>query len=249
MMTPFGIARRLACAIFCLAVMLCAPAPLDAAPAKGKKAQEELLGKFAARYKGLTGFKAAYKRSTSTPATDPVFKSQAVQTAEGVLYWQKPMGLRLVQDQPSEEELVTDGDTAWWYLPGEKTVRVYKGVELAEGFRPLTAFFDGADELRKHFVVTAAQEDPARPEATGFVMTPRETETAADPGSAITVWCGEDAVLEGFRLTSGTGERTDFYLESPETNPSLPPNFFQFEAPKGTKVVVEDPEGGREGGS
>ncbi|MDR1080218.1 MAG: outer membrane lipoprotein carrier protein LolA [Deltaproteobacteria bacterium] len=245
MTTPSGVAGRLACALLPLALILAA-APLDAAQAGGKRAQEELLGRFAARYKGLTGFKAVYRRSTSTPATDPVFKSQAVQTAEGVLYWRKPMELRLIQEKPSEEELVTDGGTAWWYLPGEKTVRVYEGVELAEGFRPLTAFFDGADELRKHFTVTAAQDDPARPGATGFVMTPRET--AAEPGNAITVWCGEDAVLEGFRLTSGTGERTDFYLESPETNPSLPPNFFRFEAPRGTKVIVEDPDGGREGG-
>ncbi|MDR1312118.1 MAG: outer membrane lipoprotein carrier protein LolA [Deltaproteobacteria bacterium] len=242
--SPNGLAGRLALAFAALAVLAASAAPLDAAPSK--RAQEELLGKFAARYKGLTAFKAAYKRATSTPATDPVFKSQAVQTAEGVLYWEKPLGLRLVQDKPAEEELVTDGATAWWYLPSEKTVRVYEGVDLAEGFRPLTAFFDGADELKRHFTVTAAQEDPARPGATGFVMTPKDE--AADPGNTITVWCGADAVLEGFRLTSGTGERTDFYLESPETNPSLPTGFFRFEAPKGTKVVREDPDGGREGG-
>jgi outer membrane lipoprotein-sorting protein len=163
-----------------------------------------------------------------------------------VLYWRKPAGLRLVQEKPSAEELVADGGTAWWYLPAEKTVRVYEGVDLAGGFRPLTAFFGGADELRKHFAVAAAPDDPARPGASGFVMTPRDA--GAEPGGAITVWCGEDAVLEGFRLTSGTGETTDFFLESPETDPALPPDFFRFEAPGGTRVIVEDPDGGREGG-
>jgi outer membrane lipoprotein-sorting protein len=210
-----------------------------------KRAQEELLGKFTARYKGLTAFKASYRRSTSTPATDPVFKSQAVQTAQGVIYWRKPLGLRLVQEKPSAEELVTDGATAWWYLPSEKTVRVYEGADLAEGLRPLTAFFDGADELKKHFRITAAPADPARPEASGFVLTPREGGDAAS-GGAITVWCGPEAVLEGFRLSSGTGERTDFYLDSPEINPSIPQGFFRFDPPRGTRVVREEAEG-REG--
>jgi outer membrane lipoprotein-sorting protein len=232
---------RLACGLVAVA-LLAQAAPLDAAPGASRRAQEELLGKFAARYKGLTAFKAAYRRSASTPATDPIFKSQAVQTAEGVLYWQKPLGLRLVQESPAREELVTDGTTAWWYLPSEKTVRVYEEMDLAEGFRPLTAFFDGADELKRHFAVTPAPADPARPGDSGFVMTPKDK--AAEPGNAITVWCGPDAILKGFRLTSGTGERTDFYLESPETNPSLPPDFFSFKAPRGTKVVVGDPDGG-----
>jgi outer membrane lipoprotein-sorting protein len=214
--------------------------PLDAAP-RTRRGQEELLGKFAARYKGLVSFKASYRRATSTPATDPVFKSSAVQTAEGVLYWRKPLGLRLVQGLPQEEELVTDGGTAWWYLPSERTVRVYEGVDMAEGFRPLTAFFDGAEELKRHFVVTSAPDDPARPGASGFVLTPKEPGGAA--GNAITVWCGEDASLVGFRLTSGTGERTDFFLDAPEVNPPMPPGFFEFQAPRGVKVVREEAEG------
>ncbi|MDR3155286.1 MAG: outer membrane lipoprotein carrier protein LolA [Deltaproteobacteria bacterium] len=240
-----GLPRLLA--LLALACLLAVPsAPLAAAPARGKRAQEALLGKFAARYKGLTAFKASYRRSTSTPATDPVFKSQAVQTAEGVLYWKKPLGLRLAQEKPSAEELVTDGATAWWYLPAEKTVRVYEGFDLAEGFRPLTAFFDGADELKKHFLITAAQEDPSRPGATGFVLAPKEKEAGEDGAAAgtITVWCGEEAVLEGFRLSSGTGEKTDFYLDSPEINPELPEDFFRFKPPRGTAVVREEAEGG-----
>ncbi|MDR2613639.1 MAG: outer membrane lipoprotein carrier protein LolA [Deltaproteobacteria bacterium] len=234
----------LACALALLA-SLAAAGPLPAAGDGDRRAREELLGRFAARYKGLSGFRASYRRSTSTPATDPVFKSQAVQTAEGTLYWRKPLGLRLVQEKPSREELVTDGATAWWYLPSERIVRVYEGVELAEGFRPLTAFFDGAEELQRHYRVTAAPDDPARPGASGFVLTPREGDGGAQ--DTIVVWCGPDAALTGFRLVAGTGERTDFFLDSPEINPSLPEGFFRFRAPRGTRVVREESEG-REGG-
>jgi outer membrane lipoprotein-sorting protein len=221
------------------AIAASAGAPLWAAPsaAAERRAQEELLGRLSARYKGLKSFKASYRRSTSTPATDPVFKSQAVQTAEGVLYWRKPHSLRLVQERPAPEELVTDGATAWWYVPSEKTVHVYEGESLAEGFRPLAAFFDGADELKRHYRITSAPPDPSRPGASGFVLNPKG---GADAGaSVITVWCGQDTVLEGFRLSSGTGEKTDFYLESPEADPALPGDFFVFRAPRGVRVVRE----------
>ncbi|MDR2339755.1 MAG: outer-membrane lipoprotein carrier protein LolA [Deltaproteobacteria bacterium] len=220
----------------CLAV-LAGPSPAGA-QAKLSRADETLLSSFAQRYKGLTSLKAEYIRSTVTPSSDPVFKSQASQTAVGFLYWKKPYNLRLEQVSPDREDMVVDGKTAWWYIPKEKTAHVYRNLELDSEFFALMSFFDGVDELKKNFTISPLPAAEARGALKGFVLTP----TSKEGGGTVVIFCDNVPKLQGFRLGSATGERTDFYFTFISPNATFPPNHFEFVPPKGTEIVEEATE-------
>ncbi|MDR2197998.1 MAG: outer-membrane lipoprotein carrier protein LolA [Deltaproteobacteria bacterium] len=208
--------------------------------AQGKMtgADEALLEGFLSRYQGISTLKAEYIRSTVTPSSDPVFKNQASQTAVGTLYWKKPYNLRLDQISPDKEEMVVFGSTAWWHIPKEKRVHVYRNLDLASEYYSLMSFFDGISELRKKFDVTMVPASETRGTLKGFTLSPKEGEE----GGRITVFCDGDRKLQGFRLGSATGERTDFYFNYINPGASLAENLFVFKPPKGTEVVEEASE-------
>jgi outer membrane lipoprotein-sorting protein len=204
------------------------------------KEHEELLAKLSEKYKGLSALKAEYRRKTITPATDPIFKNQAIQEASGTLYWKKAYSIKLEQAKPQKEELLTNGSVAWWYLPKEKAVHVYRGLDFSGEFYPLAAFLDGLDELKKHFRISKAPEASERPGEYGFLLTP---EKEGSYGS-ITAYCDENATLTGFRLSSATGEQTDFVLIDPAINPNLKDSFFVWKAKRGVRMVEENMDEG-----
>jgi outer membrane lipoprotein-sorting protein len=219
----------------------------QAAPAKAgrpklssSKVHEELLEKLSQKYGGLVTLKAAYDRKTVTPSTDPIFKNQASQVASGIFYWKKAYSLKVEQTKPAPEDLMTDGTTAWWYVPKEKVVHIYRDLDFQGEFFPLTAFFDGLEELKKHFDISPSQADSVRAGEYGFDLYPLK-----DDGSygTITVYCDKDANLTGFKLVSATGEKTDFSLQNPEINPEIKDSFFIYKKKRGVREVEEKEEG------
>jgi outer membrane lipoprotein carrier protein len=204
-----------------------------------KAAMEKALKGLSERYVGLESFSAAYRRTTTTPSTDSVFKTQASQTANGVLQWKQLSKLRLDQREPSQELLMTDGSTVWWYMPQEKQVRIYRDIDLAGELAPLLTFMSGLKTLRDNFRITEAVKGDARKGQTGLILEPKDN---PEEGGLIIVYCDKDFALTGFRLSSLTGEKTDFWLTEPKINPALEDKFFVFEIPKNTIVIEESEE-------
>jgi outer membrane lipoprotein-sorting protein len=161
-------------------------APKDKTPLR-----EDLLQGMSFRYGGLYSLKAEYTRTTTTPSTDAIFKNQASQVASGTLFWKKPYSLRLEQASPRAEEMLTNGETAWWYVPADKAVHVYKDVDISGEFYPLTTFFDGLDELKKYFKISSAPENASRDGEFGFVLTPLKEGSYG----TITVFCDLESIL------------------------------------------------------
>ncbi|MDR2459485.1 MAG: outer membrane lipoprotein carrier protein LolA [Deltaproteobacteria bacterium] len=212
-------------------------APKDKVPLR-----EDLLDGLTFRYGGLYSLRAGYTRTTTTPSTDAVFNNQASQVASGVLFWKKPYSLRLEQASPRPEEMLTNGNTAWWYIPEEKIVHVYKDVDISGEFYPLTTFFDGLDELKKYFKISSLAESAGREGEFGFVLTPLKEGTYG----TITVFCDKDSILKGFRMNSVTGEQTDFVLRDLIVNPDIADSRFVYAPIRGVKVLEETMEGGFE---
>ncbi|MDR2367221.1 MAG: outer-membrane lipoprotein carrier protein LolA [Deltaproteobacteria bacterium] len=226
------LAKIAAAAVFILA--LAAP-PLSA----DKAAVEKALAGLSERYVGLESFSAGYSRTTTTPALDNVFRTQANQTATGVIQWKQVSKLRLDQSEPSLEALMTDGQTVWWYLPTEKQVRVYRNIDLAGELAPLLSFMSGLKTLKEKFLIKEAGKEDARKDQTGLVL---EDKDASDEAGQLIIYCDDKFALTGFRLSSLTGEKTDFFLTDPKVNPDIEDAFFVFDIPRGT-TVIEETEG------
>jgi len=197
-----------------------------------------VLDGLAARYRGVGDLQATYSRIASTPSTDQIFKTGSSQVATGVLYWSRPDKLLLDQSTPQPETMVTDGSTVWWHLPEEKLVYRYRNIDVAGQLKPLMLFLGGLDSLNAEFNVSQAPFDQARPGQHGLILVPRSgPEGGVD---RLTVWCDNQFILTGFRLSSITGETTDFYLTGFRENPKLDKKMFTFRIPRGTEVIEED---------
>jgi outer membrane lipoprotein-sorting protein len=228
-------ALGLAAACLALALAWAAPARAD------NKSVEAALASLAERYQGLASFSAGYSRTTITPSTDPVFKSQASQTAIGIITWLAESRLRLDQSEPDEQLMTTDGKTVWWHIPEEKLVYVYRDLDLAGELAPLMSFMAGLEALNERFRITEALGADAREGETGLILDPRSPRGGERAGELI-VYCDAEGRLTGFRLNSPTGEKTDFRLFDQKSNPGPKEAFFVFKPPRGVRVVEETAE-------
>jgi outer membrane lipoprotein carrier protein len=234
-------ARPLGTILFFLAIAVFSGPKAQAAPPI-KSPAERLLSGLSERYRNLSSFQAQYVRVAYTPSTDAIFKSQTSQTASGTLFWKSRYMLRLDQEKPQTELMTTDGHTVWWYLPQENIVHVYDKLDLAGELAPLLDFFSGLEELKRHFRIKPAPAEKDRPDQRGLILEPKNDPEGRLSGSHITVWCDKDNALVGFRLSSVTGERTDFNLRELTGNPELEDSYFSFSPPEGVEVIEEVPE-------
>ncbi|MDR1545949.1 MAG: outer membrane lipoprotein carrier protein LolA [Deltaproteobacteria bacterium] len=208
-----------------------------AAAPNSSRALDVALDGLGARYQGLTSLAADYVRTTVSPASDSVFGHQAVQTARGRLQWRRLAQLRLDQSAPNEELMVTDGETVWWHIPDEKLVYVYRNLDLTGELAPLLSFFSGLEALRDNFAVTAVGPADAREGLTGLAL--KSKQDPQSPGRVV-VYADADNQLAGFRLSSPTGEKTDFFLYELIVDPQQSEGLFTFKIPRGVTVVEEE---------
>jgi outer membrane lipoprotein carrier protein len=196
---------------------------------------EEILKGLAARYKGLEGITATYKRTSSSSLSSNVFETQEEPKVSGLLAWRKPANMRLDQETPTKELMVTDGQTVWWYLPKEKQVHVYRRLNLVGEMAPLLAFLTNLDELKKSFRIKEFPVHPLRPGQQGLLLVPKQNNTIY---GQIIAWSDKDFQLTGFDLLMATGETTHFYLSEIKERP-LEQTEFSFKTPKGVKTIEE----------
>ena len=131
--------------------------------------------------------------------------------------FKKQAKLSLNQGQPDTELMVTDGQTVWWYIPDENLVHVYHNVAVYEELKPLLDFLNGLGGLEGTFSIKATPAGTAK-EYNHRLDLHRLKQGSGPAG--ITVWFKPETYdLAGFRLTSLTGEATDFHLSNLVVNP------------------------------
>ena len=198
---------------------------------------KEIVAAIQNRHGGFSTLTADYTRVTRTAAMDNIFQSSSKQSAMGVLKFKKPAKLRLDQSFPRPEELVSDGGTVWWYIRDENLVHKYVNVDVYGEMKPLLDFLGGMSSLAGHFNVKVVPAGSAKE------VNHRLDLTRIDSGSGpsgITAWFSpDDYTLAGFRLTSLTGDTTDFSLKNVKLGQNMADSDFTFKPPAGAQVIEE----------
>jgi len=86
----------------------------------------------------------------------------------GTLLLKKPGRMRWDYDEPRPKMFLTDGSTAWFYVPGEKQVR-RTPVKQIEDLRSPLRYLLGKSKLEKEFVGLAIVTD-AKPVNAGDIV-------------------------------------------------------------------------------
>ena len=135
----------------CLLILLAMVAPAGAQTAS------------AALENAVRGVEGAYGRMTDLKAdfTQTAFNKSLNQTipASGTVYLKKGGKLRWEYEEPTPQQIVSDGATIWIYTPTLNQVNTGKAPDALSG--PAGSFLSGLGRLREHFEVRLL--NPAQP--------------------------------------------------------------------------------------
>jgi outer membrane lipoprotein carrier protein len=202
------------------------------------RAQEDaelqaLLSKLTDRFGVIKTFKADYLREL-LPKVSSVLPSASLK-AEGQLTFASPDKLRLDQRKPRTELLVSNGDKAWWYIPGEKTVQIFQVKEYGQQVKPITEFFSGLGGLEKHFTI---RQDKTIPEEAPFYALVLQPKTPQPDLNQIHLRISKTTLLPlEFTMFNLLGDGTRFRFSQVQTGVKVAESAFQFTPPKGVTIV------------
>ena len=207
---------------------------IQAAPVRADEPLHVILQGIRKHYGSLPGLSLTYERGIITKSMAMLGAGMKSDFATGKIYFKTPHFLRIEQEKPTAESVITDGDTMWWYVPAKREVYQYKSSKLGHELRLLGDIFQGLRGVEESFMVALTSEEegryrlelspqPAWPEVSHILV------TVAQENYRITV-------VEIYNYIGGI---TRFTLGPPARQDKFEKGFFQFSAPEGVSVIEE----------
>ncbi|MBA4393943.1 MAG: hypothetical protein C0407_10360, partial [Desulfobacca sp.] len=194
-----------------------------------------ILSKLKDRFSASKTFQADYVRDL-IPKIASKLPSSSLQ-AEGKLSFSSPNRLRLDQKKPRPEQLISNGDKVWWYLPEEKVVNVYRLKDYTLQVKPIIDFLSGLGGLDKNFSVRL---DGTLPEEAPFYQLILKPKNPQPDLQQIQVRVSKTTFLPmEFTFDNLMGDGTRFRFNQVKTGVLLGGSWFEFIPPVGTQVVSQ----------
>jgi outer membrane lipoprotein-sorting protein len=187
------------------------------------------------KYRDIPGFSVPYEREIITRSMALLGDDLKSDLATGRLYFKPPHYLKVQQESPRNEEVITDGNTIWWYIPLQKQVHRYPSDQLGQELGVLSDIFQGLKEVEESFHVTLQGRDER-----GF----QQLELHPDPPWSqldhIKISVDEgDYSIRVVEIHNYVGGITRFILAKKMLQQSFDEAFFAFVVPEGVRVIEE----------
>ena len=153
----------------------------------------------------------------------------------GTLLLKKPGRMRWDYDEPRPKMFLTDGSTAWFYVPGEKTVR-RAPVKQIEDLRSPLRYLLGKTKLEKEFVGLAIATD-AKPVNPGDVVLRGVPKGMQERLSQTLLEVTPDGMIARIVVEDLDGSVTEFRFLQQKENVQIADARFKFTPPAGVEVV------------
>ena len=186
------------------------------------------------RYGHLPALTLNYSREVVTKSMAMMGGKVKGDMATGQIHLKPPYFLRLEQDTPKQETLLTNGETLWWYVPNENVVHEYPARKFGRELRLLSDIFRGLTQVEESFQVLLVGQDQEGNHQIRLIPTTiwQEVESVE-----ITVTKGYE--IRTVEIFNPLGTKTRFMLTEPGIQEAFPKDFFEFTIPEGTKVIRE----------
>jgi chaperone LolA len=154
-----------------------------------------------------------------------------IQSASGIMQFQRPGKFRWTYQKPYEQLIVGDGAKFWLYDADLNQVTVKK-LDSALGSSP-AALLSGSNEIERGFVLT---EDGSRDGLDWLQAVPK----AQDSGfEKVRMGFDVQAGLSIMELNDTFGNKTVLKFSAMQRNPKLSEQEFHFTPPKGADVLSD----------
>jgi outer membrane lipoprotein carrier protein len=156
-------------------------------------------------------------------------------TESGTLWIKKPGKMRWDYTSPRKKIFVTDGSTAWFYIPGERQARRTPLKKLDDLRSPLR-YLLGRTKLEKELRGLSLAPDVS-PQTAGDVMLRGVPVGMEDRISQVLLESDGQGFLRRIVMEELDGSRTEFRLENQKENAVIGDGEFKFAPPPGVEVL------------
>jgi len=153
----------------------------------------------------------------------------------GTLQLKKPGRMRWDYQQPRPKLFVSDGKTAWFYVPGEQQVRKAPVKKLDDLRSPLR-YLLGKTKLDKEFDGLSLAPE-VKPIESGDIVLRGVPKSMADRVNQVLLEITPDSRIRRIVIEEGGGSTTEFQFSNEKTNVSFADARFKFTPPAGVETV------------
>ena len=181
------------------------------------------------------GLSVPYEReiiSRSMALLDGEIKSDI---ASGVFYFRQPNFLKVHQEHPGEEFIIYDNRYMWWYIPEKKVAYRYSAEQLGREMSIICDIFSGLKNPEQNFNVAITRHMDSKTYLVN--LTPKTEWEEIDHIDVIV--SDENYKIEKIELYNVVGSITRFMLGEFKTRGDLKEDYFDFSAPEGIEVILE----------
>jgi outer membrane lipoprotein carrier protein len=202
-------------ALFCLA-----PLSVTQQPVSVDRVADDLDH----HYNDLRSLKAAFSET---------YRGAGIsRTESGTLWLRRPGKMRWEYTEPREKLFVSDGKTAYFYVPGERQARKAP-LDKLDDFRSPLRYLLGKTKLKKEFdnLTARAGDQPGITVVRGVPrnMSDRVSEVTLDVNSA-----GE---IQRIQIDEVDGSQTEFIFSAIQEDVPVEDARFRFQPPPGVEMV------------
>ncbi len=158
-----------------------------------------------------------------------------MRTESGTLILKKPGRMRWDYEQPRPKMFLTDGTTAWFYVPGERQVR-RTSVKQLDDLRSPLRYLLGKTKLEKEFVGLRIAEN-AKPVNPGDIVLRGVPKGMQERVSQTLLEVTPDGLITRIMVEELDGSVTDFRFLQQKENVQIADQRFRFTPPPGAEVV------------
>ena len=153
----------------------------------------------------------------------------------GTLILKKPGRMRWDYEQPRPKMFLTDGTTAWFYVPGERQVR-RAPVKQMEDLRSPLRYLLGKTKLEKEFVGLTIASD-AKPANPGDIVLRGIPKGMQERVAQTLLEITPDGLITRIVVEELDGSVTEFRFLQQKENVQVADQLFHFTPPPGVEVV------------
>ncbi len=158
-----------------------------------------------------------------------------MRTESGTLILKKPGRMRWDYEQPRPKMFLTDGTTAWFYVPGERQVR-RTAVKQLDDLRSPLRYLLGKTKLEKEFVGLTIAEN-AKPLNPGDFVLRGIPKGMQERVAQTLLEVTPDGLICRIMVEELDGSVTDFRFLQQKENVQIADQRFRFTPPPGAEVV------------
>ena len=201
--------------------------------AEGFSAQYEnldtVVDKIQNKYEQIKDFHADFTQEANVKALNKV------QKAEGEVWFKKPGMMRWNYQEPRKDEIVSDGQTLWFYNEEEKQVILSRLSQVSDT-GTATTLLSGLGRIKELFKASFSDSKEFASDGNYLIdLQPKEDE---EDFNKVTVSVDKDTmIVSTMYLYDPYGNLTKVSLDNIEINGGVSDSLFDFQVPDGVEVI------------